>query len=135
MRVLVVDDEVRLRSAVRVMLADTGIEVSEAADGDEAIQRIEQERPDVVLCDVFMPSRDGLEVLRYLLPVSSGVRVVAMSGGGDFHGPVNLLPVAKALGAVAVLHKPFTKVELLAAIRLFPLDLTLPTRTTGAMGD
>ena len=55
---------------------------------------------------MFMPEKDGLEVLRELAREFSGGRVVAMSGGG-FRGTMNLLPMAQSLGAAAVLYKPF----------------------------
>lgn len=116
MRVLVVDDQPQIRKAVRTLLADDGFEISEAIDGEAAERILSENGADVVLCDVFMPERDGLELLRRLRPRTSGVRIIAMSGGGEFHGTVDLLPLATALGAVGVLHKPFTREELLAAI-------------------
>jgi FixJ family two-component response regulator len=63
-----------------------------------------------------MPEKDGLEVLRELCGEFSGVRVVAMSGGG-FKGQVDMLPMAQGLGAAAVLYKPFERAELLTVVR------------------
>jgi DNA-binding NtrC family response regulator len=116
MRILVVDDDRTVRNAVRVMLEEAGMEISEATNGAEALRALRRHGADVVLCDLFMPEQDGMEFLRELRPRSSGVRVVAMSGGGNFHGTVDLLPVARFLGAVAVLPKPFNQHELRAAI-------------------
>lgn len=66
-----------------------------------------------------------MELLRQLPREFAGAKVVSMSGGGNFHGPVDLLPIAKHLGAVAVLHKPFEQAELLKVVRhvLVPLPV------------
>ena len=117
MRVLVVDDEAAVRTAARVMLEGLGHEVAEAADGRAAVRALGAAPADVILCDVFMPGRDGLELLRELRPAASGARVIAMSGGGEFHGRVDLLPLAEGLGARGVLYKPFTARALRAAIQ------------------
>src|SRR5437660_632768 len=105
MRVLVVDDDVQLRGAVRAMLEELGHEVTETANGAEALRAFRRLGADVILCDVYMPERDGLEVLRALRAGPPGARVVSMSGGGNFHGTVDMLPLAGVMGAVAVLHK------------------------------
>ena len=118
MRVLVVDDEPRVRAALRVMLEVLGFEVAEAGDGRSAAQALGDAPADVILCDLFMPEKDGLELLRELRPAASGARVIVMSGGGNLHGQVNLLPLATALGAKAVLHKPVVLSELRAALQI-----------------
>ncbi len=116
-RILVVDDDADLRAAVRVMLGPAAFEVSEAPDGQAGLWAFRDRPFDLVLCDLFMPERDGLEVLRALAGEFAGARVILMSGGGEFHGTVNLLPLATALGAATVLHKPFVRAELLDAVR------------------
>jgi two-component system, NtrC family, response regulator AtoC len=116
MRILVVDDDANVRAVVRVMLEDAGFEVAEAADGEEALRTFKRLGADLILGDVFMPGRDGLQLLRDLRAASLGVRVIAMSGGGNFHGTVDLLPLARFLGAVTVLNKPFNQQELQAAV-------------------
>lgn len=120
-RILVVDDDSNLRAAIRRMLEPMGFEIEEAADGRYAMQAFRARPPDLVLCDVFMPEQDGVEVLRDLAKEFASTKVIAMSGGGEFHGPMNLLPLATFLGAIAVLHKPFRQAELLKVFReVFP---------------
>jgi CheY-like chemotaxis protein len=116
LRILVVDDDRNLRTAIRRMLEPEGFEIEEASDGRNAMRAFRVRPVDLVLCDLFMPEEDGLEVLRELAREFSGVCVVAMSGGG-FRGTMNLLPMAKALGAAAVLYKPFERAELLTLVR------------------
>ena len=114
-RILVVDDDPNLRTAIRRMLEPEGFEIEEASDGRNAMRAFRARPADLVLCDVFMPEKDGLEVLRELAREFSGARVVAMSGGG-FRGRMNLLPMAQGLGAAAVLYKPFERAELLTVV-------------------
>lgn len=124
-RILIVDDDANLRAAIRRMLAPMGCEIDEAANGRDALRAFRARPFDLVLCDVFMPEQDGLELLRELPREFVGAKVISMSGGGTFHGPVNLLPVARSLGALAVLHKPFEQAELVKVVRqaLAPLSM------------
>src|ERR1700685_1671205 len=115
MRILIVDDNEKIRATVRMMLEGAGFEIAEAADGAEAIRTFRHSGADVVLSDVFMPDHDGLELIRALRRDFPDVKVIAMSGGG-FRGRVDMLPLAKGLGAAAILPKPFTQAEVLAAI-------------------
>jgi CheY-like chemotaxis protein len=124
-RILIVDDDPILRTAIGLMLEGTNFEIEEAADGRSALRILRARPADLILCDVFMPEKDGLEVLREVPREFAGIKVVAMSGGGAFHGTVNLLPLAACLGAAGVLHKPFEQAELLKVIRqaLHPLPI------------
>jgi DNA-binding response OmpR family regulator len=115
MRILVIDDEAGLRKTIRGMLEFRGLEVEEAADGEMGIRAYRQHGADVVLCDLFMPTRDGLETIRELRRLAPHVKIIAMSGGGP-RGTVNLLPMARRMGAAEVLYKPFAWSELLAAV-------------------
>jgi CheY-like chemotaxis protein len=114
-RVLVVDDDVQVRTYLRMVLKSADYEVAEAGNGDEAVEGFRRQRADVVLCDLFMPGRDGLEAIRHLRGEFADVRIVAMSGGA-LGGRLDLLPVADFFGAVALLRKPFDRATVLAAV-------------------
>lgn len=114
MRVLVIDDDGSLRGVILTMLRSAGL-AAEEADGLTALKALRRFAPDVVLCDLFMPERDGLELLRDLSRENPATRFVAMSGGA-YGGMMDMLPVAQKMGAAAVLPKPFTLAELLAAV-------------------
>lgn len=113
--ILVIDDEEGVRQVVAKVLEREGHDVVEASDGKVALSLMHNNLPDVVVCDLFMPEMDGVEVLRKLRRDYPQMSVVAISGGG-YQGQVQLLDVAKKLGAVAVLKKPFELSELVAAV-------------------
>jgi CheY-like chemotaxis protein len=114
-RVLVVDDDARVRTVPRVLLEEAGLDVLEAGDGVAALRAMHDGGIDLVLCDLFMPDLDGLELLRALRREFPETKVIAMSGGG-FGGTVDLLTVARLLGASEILAKPFVQRTLLAAV-------------------
>jgi CheY-like chemotaxis protein len=101
-RILIVDDDLFLRAALRNMLELDGYEIEEASDGQDAVRKFRAHPADLVLCDMFMPKTDGLEVLRELASELVGANIIAMSGGG-YGGTVDVLPIARHLGAAAVL--------------------------------
>lgn len=120
MRVLVVDDNPTVRTTARILLEDAGLTVFEADGGVAALRAVRGEDPDIVLCDVFMPDIDGLEVIRALRRDFPNAKVIAMSGGA-FGGALDLLPAARRLGASGVLQKPFTQQMVLEEIeRVLP---------------
>ncbi len=112
-RVLVVDDDKDVRMSVGELLKAAGHEVICAADGAEAIQQLRVERADVAVMDVFMPEMDGFEAIAHFRTLRPGMPIIAMCGRPDADA---MLQVAAAMGAAAVLHKPFSADELTAAV-------------------
>ena len=115
MRILVVDDSPVARIALRGMLESAGFTVVEAGDGNEGLRTFRRVSADVVLCDLFMPGCDGMEVIRELRREFPAARLIAMSGGG-FDGKVDLLPASLRLGADAILYKPINQAALVTAV-------------------
>jgi CheY-like chemotaxis protein len=113
--VLVVDDDKAIRAAVRDVLELEGYEVSEAEDGNRALQVVRSQPPDLILCDIFMPMKDGFETIRELRRQFPDIPVVAVSGGSGVG--MDVLRLARHLGAAAVLEKPLRRAQMLAAIR------------------
>jgi CheY-like chemotaxis protein len=114
-RILVVDDDERVRELLRAQLERGGHEVREAADGLAVLAAYRSFTPDLVLLDMFMPRRDGLEAIRELRGEFPQARVVAMSGGGAY-SDFEPLRAAIAFGAAAALVKPIAPEELRRAI-------------------
>lgn len=111
---LIVDDNDEFREVMRDVLLSADWEVEEAVNGDEALQKINDDGFSVVLLDILMPQKDGLEVLLELekRPQSARPRIVAMSGGGSKVTGSLALQLAKGLGAKKLLLKPFSLKEL-----------------------
>jgi len=115
-RILLIDDEEGLRSLLRRALEQRGHVVVEARDGREGLRLHRQDPAEVVITDIQMPDRDGLEVIMDLRREARGAKVIAMSGGGSVLSPVVALEMALPLGAFATLTKPFRLEELFDAV-------------------
>jgi CheY-like chemotaxis protein len=115
-RILIVDDDEQIRKLTTAVLERTGYETETASGGDEALSAYRIRPADVVLCDLYMPGKDGIETLRELRQEFPDVRIIAMSGGGAISGGA-ALRFARNLGAREVLAKPFGPEDLLLAVQ------------------
>jgi CheY-like chemotaxis protein len=113
-RVLVVDDDAEVRRVVHDLLEAAGFQVQSVPDGAQALALLKQRMVDAVLCDIFMPNKEGIETCSELRRRYPALRVVAMSGAA---GATGYLRAAEKLGAVASLRKPFTGQELIAVVQ------------------
>ncbi|MBE0533291.1 MAG: response regulator [Rhodospirillales bacterium] len=113
--ILVVDDEDLVRFSVRQMLEDAGHSVKEAADGVEGITQLQSCAFDLMITDIVMPRKEGMETIAEAKQMQPDLRVIAISGGGPV-GQFHYLELAKQFGADAVLAKPFKKQELIALV-------------------
>ncbi len=102
--VLVVDDEAGIRESLRDILEDEGYEVLTASNAEEAIAVFNQSLPDLIYLDIWLPDRDGLEVLEEIKARNSSVPVVMISG----HGTIEVAVKATKLGAYDFLEKPLS---------------------------
>lgn len=115
-RILVIDDNPEFRIILETHLSSAGHQVVSAPDGDGGIALLEQHTDiDLVLTDILMPHRDGVEVLRTVKRRWPALPVVALSGGG-WIGAGELLGMAERLGADQVLQKPVTRDMLLSVV-------------------
>lgn len=113
-KILVIDDEEQLCEVLEKILVREGFEVIKARNGIEGMNCFKQVRPDVVITDIFMPNKDGIEVITELLCVNPDIAVIAISGMGLCQ--LDALDLALLLGAKGVLEKPFTRKQLLEAV-------------------
>lgn len=111
-RILAIEDDERIRTAVRLALEDEGWDVSEAANGQEAFDAFSDTPADVVLIDIMLPDIDGFEVCRTLRRTSD-VPIIMVTARADTHDVVAGLEA----GADDYLTKPFAPKELSARIR------------------
>jgi CheY-like chemotaxis protein len=114
-RILVIDDELVIRQALAIMLANVGHKVETAENGRAGLELLERESFDLVLTDILMPEMDGVEAMRKLRALPSPPKIVAMSGGVQLSRE-DFPRAAELLGADAALSKPFRARELYALV-------------------
>lgn len=115
-KILVIDDDREIVDALGSFLTEEGFSVRTAGDGEEGLTVFQDFRPDVVLTDILMPKREGIETILELKRRSPELRIIAMSGGGIINAST-YLEVASRMGASAVLKKPFNLDELLKILK------------------
>lgn len=116
-RILVIDDSTGMRLLLKRILTSAGYEVQEAADGQVAVDLYAERPSDLVITDIVMPGKEGLETIMELRRRNPKVRIIAISGGGSGgYGVGEYLKTARLLGASGVLAKPFTPEQVLKAV-------------------
>lgn len=114
-RILVVDDDEQIRAMLRMTLEREGYEVAEAGDGKMAMDRYAADPADLVIMDIVMPEKEGIETIMDLRRQHGDVRIIAISGGGRV-APQDYLRWARTFGVQHTFTKPVDRRELLAAI-------------------
>jgi len=114
-KILLVDDDVLVRDSLHFALTHAGHDVTTAGNGDEGLAAIARETFDLVILDMLMPEREGIETIREIRKTRKDLPVLAMSGG-DKTGWSDFLRMATVLGANDTLAKPFTATQLLERV-------------------
>lgn len=112
--ILVIDDDAAMRRLMVRTLSDQ-YRVIEAENGQEGLKLLDLEKPDLVITDILMPQKEGIETIREVQDRAPGTKIIAISGGGMSHN-LMFLDVARAFGADAVLAKPFRPNQLIEAV-------------------
>ena len=115
-RILVIDDEELVRFTLKQALEKAGHEVVEATNGNDGIEIYQQSPVDLIITDIIMPQKEGIETIVELRRDDPDVKIIAISGGGRT-GTTNYLELAQTFGARHVLRKPFGRQELLDAVQ------------------
>jgi YesN/AraC family two-component response regulator len=114
-RILLIDDDDSARTVLRLMLNQFGHSVVEARNGKEGMELFMHANADLVITDIVMPEKEGLEVVKEMRRMVPSVKIIAISGGGRVN-PTDYLRMAKFLGAAKVLTKPISSDALIGAI-------------------
>lgn len=115
MKIVIIDDDRLVRDTLLNYLDDEDCEALVAADGIEGMRLINQHEPDIVVTDILMPNKEGMEIITELRKLHPEVRIVAISGQ-NWSGFSSYLDMASRLGAHAILPKPFTRKEFVDAL-------------------
>jgi DNA-binding response OmpR family regulator len=113
--ILVVEDDEQVRNLFKRTFEAAGYDVVEASNGDEGIQRYREHLADLIVTDVVMPGKEGIQMIVELRSEFPDVKIIAVSGGGIVSSP-SYLVVAKNLGANRTLAKPVALEVLLATV-------------------
>lgn len=115
-RIIVIDDEEDLRALLQQALERAGYDVVLAANGAAGLALHRAHSADLVITDIFMPDKEGIETIRELKQEFPKLRIIAMSGRGNL-GKLDYLSMASELGALSVLQKPFDAKTLLESVQ------------------
>jgi DNA-binding response OmpR family regulator len=114
--VLLIDDDEQFRAMLEQMLTQDGHRVTAAGDGEEGLRLALQTKPDLVITDMLMPRKDGVETIIALSRAGLTMPIIAMSGGRRSVTAEFNLNSAEMMGVKVTLPKPFGRVDLRAAI-------------------
>ncbi len=114
-RILVVDDEPEVLLLLTDILESVGHEVIRATNGEEGLREFHKGNVDLIVTDIIMPDKEGLESIMDYKQLNPEVKIIAISGGARI-GPHTYLKMAEKFGAKRVFSKPFRNKELLDAV-------------------
>ncbi|MGE3335986.1 MAG: response regulator [Rhodospirillaceae bacterium] len=115
-KILLIEDDALVADAVQTVLRKAGYTVVTIPNGAVALAKLEGERPDLILTDILMPEKEGIETIRDIRARDQQVPIVVYSGGGMMKN-FEFLNMAVKLGANDALRKPFANEELLAVVK------------------
>ena len=113
--ILVIEDNENMLSMMNDLLSRSEYHVISATDGVAGLKAYRTAKPDLVITDIIMPNKEGLEVIMDLVKETPRLKIIAMSGGGIME-PRTYLSLAEKLGADEIIEKPFRPADLLALV-------------------
>lgn len=114
-KILIIDDEKPVREALEAIAATIGHETRSASDGIQGLREFSSFRPDLVITDILMPDKEGIETITELRRAAPNLPIIAISGGGRI-GNMSFLKVAERFGANRTIAKPFSPSAMMTAI-------------------
>jgi len=114
-RILIIDDDHHILIMTKKMLERAGFQVELASNGNEGLELFKMMPVDLVITDIIMPEKEGLETIRAMKKLRADLKIIAMSGGGKISSD-NYLDAAKIFGATRVLGKPFSQKQMVSAV-------------------
>ncbi len=115
-RILVIEDDGHMRGMLRDMLEIAGYEVLEASNGREGLRLFQRNGVDLVITDIIMPEKEGLETIAEFRRDFPALKIIAISGGGQIDSN-KYLRIARIMGAEKIYSKPFRVTELLGGVQ------------------
>lgn len=125
-RILVIDDDRLVRHVLRQMLERRGYEVIDASDGKEGMKLYRQNPTDLVITDILMPEKEGVETIIELKRDFPDVKIIAISGGSSHLDAKKCLSYLEGLGVSYKFTKPFDRKEFLEAVQELLVEVVVP---------
>ena len=116
-KILIIDDEPYILLMLKKMLEKIGHEVELASNGREGMEMFRNDVVDMVITDIIMPDKEGLEIILEMKQSNPDLKIIAISGGGRI-SPESYLECAKHFGASRVFQKPFSQKEFVSAVKI-----------------
>ena len=114
-KILVIDDDSLVRDTLVRILERKGYQVLVASDGLRGLRMFRSEQPDLVITDIIMPEKEGLETIREIRGECPDAKIIAISGGARI-GSMDFLDFAGKLGASEIIPKPFDPIDLISVV-------------------
>lgn len=114
--VLIIEDDHHILLMIKRMLEPFGFDIKLASNGREGLDVFHKVKVDLVITDIIMPEKEGLEIIREMRRELPDLKIIAMSGGGKLSAD-NYLETAKIFGAKKILQKPFTRKQIVTAVQ------------------
>jgi DNA-binding response OmpR family regulator len=116
-KILVIEDDEQIRSLIKQILEKEGHYIFIAPEGEKGLALYKDKLPDLVITDIVMPGKEGLETIMELKSINPDTKIIAISGGGKV-SPETYLDLAKKFGAIVALKKPFTRLEITNSVNM-----------------
>lgn len=113
--IMIVEDDPAVRELLRKILERAGHDVLDAANGKEALSLFKANPAELIITNILMPEKEGLETIQELRREDPDIKIIAISGGGQI-GPADYLEIARRFGATRTFSKPFDRKALLKAV-------------------
>lgn len=117
-KILVIDDDKQMSNLIRKLLIRDGHEVFTAQDGIEGVQSFHQLKPDLIITDIVMPNKNGIELIADILISNPSQAIIAMSGGRRTFNANSHVDSNELCGVKGLLHKPFAYQQLQDAVNI-----------------
>lgn len=114
--ILLIEDDLLVSELLCDLLVYHGHEVRVGANGIEGIKLFKEKQPDLIITDIYMPEKNGIETILELVNMNSDIKIIAISGGGNYSISVDIMEHAEIFGAIPTLDKPVDHTLLLSTI-------------------
>jgi len=115
-KIVIIEDDQIIRESLKEILEMNSFQVLAIDSGIDLMKKITKFRPDVLITDIIMPDKDGIEIIIEAKKTLTDIKLIAISGGGRIDSE-SYLNTAKYLGADATLKKPFTHEQMISVIK------------------